>query len=35
MVVATASSVDRTNDWLLDTGSSKTLIHDLEDFHTY
>ncbi|KAJ5138857.1 uncharacterized protein N7515_003705 [Penicillium bovifimosum] len=35
MVVAAASSVDRTNDWLLDTGSSKTLTHDLGDFQTY
>lgn len=35
MVVAATSSVDRTNDWLLDTGSSKTLTHDLEDFHAY
>ena len=35
MVITTASSVDRTNDWLLDTGSSKTLIYNLEDFHTY
>ncbi|KAJ5462345.1 hypothetical protein N7530_010550 [Penicillium desertorum] len=35
MVVAAACSVDRTNDWLLDTGSDKTLTHDIEDFHTY
>lgn len=35
MVVAAANSVDRKNDWLLDTGSDKTLTHDLEDFHTY
>lgn len=35
MVVAAVNSVDRKNDWLLDTGSDKTLTHDLEDFHTY
>ncbi|EKV14536.1 hypothetical protein PDIG_32500 [Penicillium digitatum PHI26] len=35
MVVAAANSVDRRNDWLLDTGSDKTLTHDIEDFHTY
>jgi hypothetical protein len=35
MVVAATCSVDRTNDWLLDTGSGKTLTHDIEDFHTY
>ncbi|OQE23967.1 hypothetical protein PENFLA_c010G09871 [Penicillium flavigenum] len=35
MVVAATSSIDRTNDWLLDTGSSRILTHDLKDFHTY
>ncbi|OQD83419.1 hypothetical protein PENSOL_c154G02035 [Penicillium solitum] len=35
MVVTAANSIDRKNDWLLDTGSDKTLTYDLEDFHTY
>lgn len=25
----------RSNDWLLDTGSDKSLTHDFDDFHTY
>ncbi|KAJ5521538.1 hypothetical protein N7527_005653 [Penicillium freii] len=35
IIVATAKAINRRNNWLLDTGSDKTLTYDIEDFYIY